>query len=200
MSAKNTSKNTSNKTSKKPKLRYSSQTVKRKGRPAPLPIILNRSKSNNNANHVKNSLKRMSRKKIDKIFQDLDKQKIKFTFDCKKLPSAHGREMVEILSINGKPQSNLFFYKSSGTSRGDNAIKNIWFPCGDTCLSPRTKRITKAENRFISNNSVLRSQVSLENNAYVANNNGPHLKKYGRFINKNNALISKMLGEEFKCV
>ena len=176
MSAKNTLKITSNKTLKKPtitKLRYSSQTVKRKGRPPPLPIILNRSKSNNNANHVKNSLKRMSRKKIDKIFQDLDKQKIKFTFDCKKLPSAHGREMVEILSINGKPQSNLFFYKSSGTSRGDNAIKNIWFPCGDTCLSPRTKRITKAENRFLSNNSVLRSQVSLENNAYAASNNGP---------------------------
>ena len=49
---------------------------------------------------------------IDKIYQDLDKEKIKFTFDCKILPSAHGREMVEIVSINGKPQSNLFFYKS----------------------------------------------------------------------------------------
>ena len=167
--------------------------------PPPLSQLLNQSKSNN-ANHVKESLKRMSRKMIDKIYQDLDKEKIKFTIDCKILPSAHGREMVEIVSINGKPQSNLFFYKSSGTSRGDNAIKNIWFPCGDTCLSPRTKRITKAENRFLSNNMALRSQVSLENNAYAASNNGPHLKKYARFINKNNALISKMLGEGFKCV
>ena len=38
-----------------------------------------------------------------------------------------------------------------------------------------------------------------ETNKYNPKNNEPYLSKYGRFINKENKIISKMLYEGFKC-
>ena len=108
--------------------------------------------------------------------------------------------MVRITSVNGKETNGLVFYRSSGVSRLDSSIKDIWFPCGEkTCVSPISKRITKAEDKYLLSNSILSSQVNLENNTYDPTNEMPYLTKYGRFINKNNAIISKMLGEGFVC-
>lgn len=153
------------------------------------------------ANSVRYRLKHMDKKQIDKIYDDIKSENIDFTFDCKVLASVHGRDMVRITSINGNPLDNeLIFYRSSGVSRFNSSIKGIWFPCGDkTCISPISKRITKAEDKYLLSNSRLTSQVNLENNAYNPTNEMPYLTKYGRFINKNNAIISKMLGEGFVC-
>ena len=165
-----------------------------------------KSPSKNNANKLRYDLKHMSRSKIYKIYRDIEKEKLDFSFDCKIMATIHDRDMVNITSINGKKLTkNLVFFKSTGSSRmtfaGTNSnTKNIWFPCDDICLSPLSQRITKAENRFLteSSNNFAR-QMNLENNTYIPKNNQPFLSKYGRFINKQNAMISKMLGEGFKC-
>ena len=53
-------------------------------------------------NSVAYSLKHMSISQIKKIYDDIKKENLDFTFDCKILPSVHGRDMVKINSINGK--------------------------------------------------------------------------------------------------
>ena len=144
----------------------------------------------------------MSIKQINKIYDELKKENIDFTFDCKVLASFHGRDIVKITSINEKPlETDLFFYKSSGISGMDNSIKDIWFPCGEKCVSKYSQRITKAEDKFLLNEMMLESQLNSETNSYNPKDNMPYLTKYARFINKQNALISKMLGEGFdaKC-
>ena len=172
-------------------------------RPPPLEFFKSEQPKNkkfSKKNSVKYSLKYMPIQQIRKIYDSIKKQNIDFTFGCKILPSVHGRDMVKITSINGKKLYNdLVFYKSTGTSRNNNSLKNIWFPCGEQCISPISKRITKAENKFLLRNNNLQNQVNIENNSYRPNNNTPFLSKYGRFINKNNAMISKMLGEGFVC-
>jgi hypothetical protein len=151
-------------------------------------------------NSVKYSLQHMQKNQIDKIYNDIRKESLDFTFDCKVLASVHGRDMVKITSINSKDlKDDLVFYRSSGVSRLNSSIKDIWFPCGRTCISPISKRITKAENKYLMNNNILSLQVDKEDNSYKPTNNSVHLSKYGRFINKNYAIISKMLGEGFVC-
>ena len=108
--------------------------------------------------------------------------------------------MVKITAINGKPpKNNLVFYRSKGKSRLNTSIKNIWFPCDEQCISPISKRITKAENQYLANENTFNKQMNIEKNTYSPSNNTPFLSKYGRFINKNNAIISKMLGDGFVC-
>ena len=142
----------------------------------------------------------MSGAYIKRIYDELSKEDLDFTFDCKILEPVGGRDMVQIMAINGKKlHHNLIFYKSSGTSRGNSTIKDIWFPCGNGCDPQESRRITKAEDIYLGSYNDLVAQVDLENNAYAPKNNEPHLKKYARFINKTNAIISKMLGEGFKC-
>ena len=165
-----------------------------------------KSPSNNNLNQLRHDLKYMSKSKINKIYREIDKEKLDFSFDCKIMGPEYDREMVNITSINGKKLTkNLVFFKSTGESRltfdGTNSnTKDIWFPCDDICLSPLSQRITKAENRFLTESKDnLETQMSLEKNTYKPKNNQPFLNKYGRFINKQNAMISKMLGEGFVC-
>ena len=149
---------------------------------------------------VRNSLKYMQRSHIDKLYKTIKEENVDFEFDCKILAPEHGRKMIQITSINKKtPSKTLFFYQSTGTSRNNN-IKDIWFPCDEVCLSPISKRITKAENRYLYNNrNNFTSQIKKETNTYNPKNNEPYLSKYGRFINKENTIISKMLYEGFKC-
>ena len=66
------------------------------------------------------------------------------------------------------------------------------------CLSPVSKRITKAKYRYLYNKVILH-QMKKETPSYKPQNNEPYLSKYGRFINKENTIISKMLYEGFKC-
>jgi hypothetical protein len=150
-------------------------------------------------------LKHMSTSKINKIYSEIDKEKIEFSFDCKIMGQEDDREMVEITAINRKKLlKKLVFFKSTGESRltfaGTNSnTKNIWFPCDDICISPMSKRITKAENRYLSINNNLSNQLKLETKGYTPKNNQPFLNKYGRFINKQNAIISNLLGKGIKC-
>ena len=181
-----------------------SRSITRKGRKVVAPIFLNQSINpdqearQKQINSVTYNLKHMSGAFIKRIYDELSKEDLDFTFDCKILEPVSGRDMVQIMAINGtKLHHNLIFYKSSGTSRGNHTIKDIWFPCGS--CSPHERRITKAEDIYLGSYNDLVAQVDLENNAYAPKNNEPHLKKYGRFINKTNAIISKMLGEGFKC-
>jgi len=179
----------------------------KKKRPGPIVLSpstfteLMKPQSFSKKNSVKYSLEHMQKAHIDKIYNGIRKENIDFTFDCKVLEQVHGRDMVKITSINSKKiKGNLVFYRSSGKSRQDTSIKNIWFPCGDkSCVSPISKRITKAENKYLLNNSKLVSQVNKESNTYNPTNNTPYLSKYGRFINKTNAIISRLLGNGFVC-
>jgi len=188
--------------------KLSKQSIRRARRPPPLftkeqyETLLSKPKTFSKKNDVLYNLKHMSIKQINKIFDELKRENIDFTFDCKVLASFHGRDIVQINSINGKPlETDLFFYKSSGVSRMDKSIKDIWFPCGEKCVSPSSQRITKAEDKFLLNDMMLESQLNSETNSYKPEDNIPHLTRYGRFINKQNAFISKMLGEGFdaKC-
>ena len=196
------------KTKKTSPLTLPQKLSKRYKRPPPLftkeqyETLLSQPKTFSKKNDVLYNLKHMSIKQINKIYYELKRENIDFTFDCKVLASFHGRDIVQINSINGKPlENNLFFYKSSGVSRMDKSIKDIWFPCGEKCVSPLSQRITKAEDNFLLNEMMLESQLNSETNSYKPSDNIPYLTKYGRFINKQNALISRMLGEGFyaKC-
>ena len=196
------------KTISKNKTRYRSSKASGRKKPELPPIkfsaenieAMKKPKEYTIANSVRYRLKHMDKKQIDKIYNDIKKENVDFTFDCKVLAPVHGRDMVRITSVNGKETNGLVFYRSSGVSRLDSSIKDIWFPCGEkTCVSPISKRITKAEDKYLLSNSILSSQVNLENNTYDPTNEMPYLTKYGRFINKNNAIISKMLGEGFVC-
>ena len=184
------------KTISKKNMRYGSSNKNKKasGRKKPIlpPIFspenikaITEPKKYSIANSVRYRLKHMDKKQIDKIYDDIKSENVDFTFDCKVLASVHGRDMVRITSINGNPLDNeLVFYRSSGVSRFNSSIKGIWFPCGDkTCISPISKRITKAEDKYLLSNSTLTSQVNLENNAYDPTNEMSYLTKYGRFIN-----------------
>ena len=151
-------------------------------------------------------LKHMSKSKINKIYSEIDKEKLDFSFDCKILGQEDDREMVEITAINTKELlKKLVFFKSTGESRltfaGTNSnTKNIWFPCDEICISPLSKRITKAENRYLKENTNnLSNQLKIETKGYTPKNNQPFLNKYGRFITKQNAIISKLLGKGIKC-
>ena len=176
---------------------------RRKGRrPPPIKMSLKKDSSNMSFRNqtVRNTLKYMKRSQIDKLYETIKEENVDFEFDCKILAPEHGRKMIQITSINKKPPlKNLFFYQSTGKSRNNN-IKDIWFPCDEVCLSPISKRITKAENRYLYNSrSNFTSQMKKETASYKPQNNEPYLSKYGRFINKENAIISKMLYEGFKC-
>jgi hypothetical protein len=178
-------------------------SMKRRGkRPNPLNLTLKNQYKINNLSYetFRKNLKYMQITQINKLYNKIKEENIDFEFDCKILKQEHGRKMIKITSINKKPLSkNLFFYQSTGKSR-NNKIKDIWFPCDEVCLSPISKRITKAENRYLYNNrNNLTSQIKKETPSYNPANNEPYLSKYGRFINKENTIISKMLYNGFKC-
>ena len=107
----------------------------------------------------------LEKKKINKIYKEIKKENLDFTFNCHILPSTLGKNIVKITSINGNNTSNLFFYKLLDGTKYSKYIKNIWFPCENK------KCIPKKINKNI----------------------------FSLFINKNNAIISKLLGDGFGC-
>lgn len=155
-----------------------------------------KSKIRNNKCVSARSLKNMTMSHINKLYKSIQKENLNFEFDCKILVPELGRKMIKITSINKKPPpKDLFFYQSR-----NNKTKDIWFPLQEDYISQISKKIKKAENRYLYNNiNNFNTQIRNENKFYNPKNNQLYLSKYGRFINKENIIISKMLFEGFKC-
>jgi len=102
-----------------------------------------------------------------------------------------GRKIIAV--TEGDDDDEVYFYRSSGTSREKANTINIWFPCLGNCISPRgnsltKKRISKLEDEYITKNNTNITHI-LETN--------PDIKTYMRFITKKNAMISKKLFNMF---
>jgi len=84
---------------------------------------------------------------------------------------------------------NMPFYKSTGTSRDvDSSIKNLWFPT--TGMEVQSFDFTKLGLMKL-------EDIYISDDKNITSANIPDLITYSRFINKNNALISKYLYEKF---
>ena len=144
-------------------------------------------------------LKYMTLSEANQIYNELKGDKINFKLEKEPVETISSdtiynpmdrRDYVKVIEINGKKlEKPLYFYKSTGTSRAnpfDDPPKNIWFPSGDKLfdinLFTNKLRINKLEDEYMAEpDKIIREYESLS--------------KFKRFINENNAFISKCLRE-----
>lgn len=144
-------------------------------------------------------LKYMTLSEAKKIYSDLGSNKINFTLEKEPAETISSntiynpidkRDYVKVIEIDGKKlEKPLYFYKSTGTSRAnpfDDPPKNIWFPSGDKLfdinLFTNKLRINKLEDEYMEKpDKIIKEYESL--------------LKFKRFVNENNAIISKRLRE-----
>ena len=194
---------------------------KRSGKTIQVLSLKKKPKSRNNGllthTHI-NKLKYMNRKQINTIISEISDEELitdmdleiitndkvyntlnassKFIYNQRKNRNETynlERKIVAVKKIryNGIEKifsPNIYFFKSTGTSRNVNT-NDIWFPTDKYPLSLGFKknndRVTKLEN------SILMSQI-------VPNDNNINIDLYGRFLTKENLLISKFLSENLK--
>ena len=141
----------------------------------------------------------MTLSEAKKIYSDLGSNKINFTLEKEPAETISSntiynpidkRDYVKVIEIDGKKlEKPLYFYKSTGTSRAnpfDDPPKNIWFPSGDKLfdinLFTNKLRINKLEDEYMEKpDKIIKEYESL--------------LKFKRFVNENNAIISKRLRE-----
>lgn len=138
------------------------------------------------------NLKMMDRKQINEIFDNIFiTSKEDFLVERVK---DEDREVVRIILPITK--QGTLFYKSTGTSRGIPDIKDIWFPLYKIDYSPlKEHKFVKAEAKYISAwNNFLMGDMKEDTISLVREIvTNPDIYKYGRFLDKENAKISKML-------
>jgi hypothetical protein len=103
------------------------------------------------------------------------------------------RPIVYVTSIiinNIEIPINMGFYKSMGISRRDSTIKNYWFPTTQIIqLSNNNYKLSKSEDNYILKYDAIYKLSKNEVDIIEQNN----LIQYGRFINKNYALVCYVL-------
>lgn len=106
---------------------------------------------------------------------------------------------IAIVINKSTPSQEYFFYNSSGTSRssGDLGIKGIWFPVAINSLDEldNKDRVPKQDDSYLEDSYYLDRQIETETKTDKSDDTiyTTHILTYGRFINKNNALISYFL-------
>ena len=135
--------------------------------------------------NFKNNLRYMSAKTIDKIYEQLDISEFNPSLESKE--KIGNRDIIKA-EVGGK---SVYFYKSSGESRiGMNTV-NYWFPCLGDCSQPINPFTGKKENRIRKLEDIYLNKEDKDIIEELKNN--PDMEKYGRFITKENAMISKKL-------
>jgi hypothetical protein len=139
-------------------------------------------------------IKHMKIEKINEIYSSLSRT-IEYIDICN-LINLEDRNIIHIKSIKFTDQDEetivlQSFYKSTGRSRGDSNISDIWFPCKKLEYSFRNTemvlRITKLED------DILLKLTAPTLNYSIINEYENSVVKYCRFVNELNSYISKVL-------
>ena len=149
---------------------------------------------------VQSCIKYMPISKIQEIYKLLDR-KIDYIKLCGLL-NLGDRPMIYIKSVkfndNEKETPALCsFYRSTGTSRGDVSIKNIWFPAKGLTRSTIAKLEDDILNRINHSIDLLQGMHANEETIKfyeeLLSNSETNVVKYCRFINEFYSSISKYL-------
>lgn len=158
---------------------------------------------------AKQGLKDMNIDNIKKIYSDIDSHSdsdshsiiYEFVENC------NGRIIVKITEFNGEElRIPVYFFRSTGGSRINCHLENMWFPIGEFDNKKNCKiydfdgsvtRIKKAEDIYISADySYIAELIKSELDDKVESSiDKIQLLKYMRFINKKYAIMSKLLNE-----
>ena len=111
------------------------------------------------------------------------------------------REVIRI--IKPEEKAGQFFYKSTGTSRGDKSIEGVWFPFIKKDMGIlREKRFVKLEDKYINAYNIFVSGVRFEDisdedkSAMIDLIRNADLLSFGRFMDYTNASIAARLNLE----
>lgn len=140
-----------------------------------------------------NMLKYMTDKdnSIQVIFDELTDKKNINNIKYYKLFNINERPIlyVKSITINGiEIPIDLSFYKSTGTSRGDEAIKDYWFPTTKIRIEDGKYKLSKLEDAYLAKYENM-ANINTSRNIVEEYD----LLKYGRFITINNALVGYFL-------
>jgi hypothetical protein len=152
---------------------------------------------------VRNNLKDMNIGHIKKIYSDIDSDSYSIIYEF--VENCNGRIIVKITEFNGEELSKpVYFFKSTGGSRINCHLENIWFPIGEFDNKNNCKnydfdgsvtRIKKAEDSFIiADYKYLEKLIKAELDEDVGSSiDKIQLIKYMRFINKKYTIMSKLM-------
>lgn len=140
---------------------------------------------------IENTLKHMNRDQIVKLYEEFNKEidelKIEYTIIDDK-----DREIIEILLPD--KLAGIKFYRSTGTSR-DSSLKGLWFPTSGKDFSGR---LEKLEDKYLSAIEYFKKNNKPEQDILIKEMlSNDIILKFGRFITKDNLLISGYLYKNF---
>lgn len=127
------------------------------------------------AREVTNHMKMMPSETIESVYRDLDVEGL--DLDVQPHGTVGGRSVVKVT----KDGDEMYFYKSTGTSRKGMDTEGYWFPCQGDCESQG--RLRKLEDRYVEDIHFMEQELKEH----------PEIATYQRFITKDNAMISKWL-------
>ena len=141
-------------------------------------------------NPVEEILKYMNSSHVERIYGDLTDTDNITTLSYQNIGMYGDRHIIFVTKYyNNGSEKNIvsggqLFYKSSGTSRGT-GLKGVWLPCNGIIqeLFSEDTRLAKPEDKYLFN--LQRKSMDIYQN----------IIKYGRFITKENAMISKFLSQ-----
>ena len=154
---------------------------------------------------VRQGLKDMNIDSINKIYSEIDSDSYSIIYEF--VENCKGRIIVKITEFNGEElRIPVYFFRSTGGSRINCHLENMWFPIGEFDNKKNCKnydfdgsitRIKKAEDCYISADyKYLAELVKVELDDEVdCSIDKIQLLKYMRFINKKYAIMSKLLNE-----
>ena len=154
---------------------------------------------------ARQGLRHMNIDSINKIYSKIDSDSYSIIYEF--VENCNGRIIVKITEFNGEElRIPVYFFRSTGGSRINCHLENMWFPIGEFDNKKNCKnydfdgtvmRIKKAEDDFImADFSYLAELVREELDDKVESSiDKIQLIKYMRFINKKYAVMSKLLHE-----
>lgn len=139
------------------------------------PIVTTPTKEFVEAREVTNHMKMMPKETIEAIYRELNIKGL--DFDVERYRAVGERSVVKVKKYGDE----IYFYKSTGSSRKGMDTEGYWFPCKGDCESQG--RLKKLEDRYIEDIEFMQDQLKEH----------PEIAHYQRFITKDNAIISKWL-------